>query len=65
VATIQQYLRAQLIDDMHLAISPVLLGRGEALLAGVDLPALGYRCSEHVATPAATHVRLTRKQEFQ
>jgi dihydrofolate reductase len=61
VATIQQYLRARLIDAMHLAISPVLLGRGEALLAGIDLPALGYRCTEHVATPAATHVVVTKE----
>jgi dihydrofolate reductase len=61
VATIQQYLRARLIDAMHLAISPVLLGRGEALLAGIDLPALGYRCTEHVTTPAATHVVLTKE----
>ena len=60
VATIRQYLRAGLVDEMHLAISPVLLGRGEALLAGIDLPELGYRVSEHVATPDATHVVLTR-----
>jgi len=60
VATIRQYLRARLIDEMHLAISPVLLGRGEALWAGIDLPALGYRCTEHVATSGATHVVLTR-----
>jgi len=60
VATIRQYLRARLIDEMHLALSPVLLGRGEALCAGIDLPALGYRCTEHVATSSATHVVLTR-----
>jgi dihydrofolate reductase len=60
VATIQQYLRARLVDEMHLAISPVVLGRGEALLAGIDLPELGYRVSEHVATPGATHVVLTK-----
>jgi dihydrofolate reductase len=60
VATIRQYLRAQLVDEMHLAISPVLLGRGEALLAGIDLPALGYRCTDHVATSAATHVVITK-----
>ncbi len=41
---------------MHLAISPVLLGRGEHLLGGLDLTALGYRCVEHVPTPDATHV---------
>lgn len=60
VSTIQQYLRAKLIDEMHVAISPVLLGSGEALFAGIDLPALGYRVSEHVTTPNATHVVLMR-----
>jgi len=59
VATIQQYLRAALIDEMHLAISPVLLGSGEHLLAGVDAVTLGYKCTEHVATPSATHVVLS------
>jgi len=59
-ATIRQYLRARLVDDMHVAISPVLLGSGEALLAGIDLPALGYRVSEHVATANATHVVFAR-----
>jgi dihydrofolate reductase len=60
VATIRQYLRAGLIDELHLAISPVLLGSGEHLLAGIDLPALGYRCSEHVGSGKATHVVLSR-----
>jgi dihydrofolate reductase len=60
VQTIRQYLRAGLVDRMHLAFSPVLLGSGEHLLSGVDLPALGYRVAEHVATEAATHVVLTR-----
>jgi dihydrofolate reductase len=60
VSTIRQYLQAGLVDDMHLAISPVLLGRGEALLAGIDLPALGFRVTEHVATASATHVVLTK-----
>ena len=59
-ATIRQYLRAGLIDEMHLAISPVLLGAGEHLFAGIDVRALGYRVSEHVQTPGATHVVLTR-----
>lgn len=54
--TIRQYLQARLVDEMHLAISPVLLGSGEHLLAGVDVPKLGYRCVEHVPTPNATHV---------
>jgi dihydrofolate reductase len=60
VATIRQYLRAGLIDELHLAISPVLLGSGEHLLADINLPALGYRCTEHVASPRATHVVLSR-----
>ena len=60
VATIRQYLVAGLVDEMHLAVSPVLLGRGEALLAGIDLAALGFRVAEHVPTPAATHVVLRR-----
>jgi dihydrofolate reductase len=60
VATIQQYLRAGLIDEMHLAIAPVLLGSGEPLFAGIDASTLGYRCTEHVPTPNATHVVLTR-----
>jgi dihydrofolate reductase len=62
VATIRQYLGAGLVDEMHLAISPVLLGRGEHLFAGLDLPRLGYVRSEHVATANATHVVLTRKR---
>ena len=61
VATIQQYLRAGLVDEMHLAISPIVLGSGERLFAGVDAAALGYHCSEHVPTANATHVVLTRK----
>jgi dihydrofolate reductase len=60
VATIQQFLRARLIDDMHLAISPVLLGSGERLFADLDAAELGYRCVEHVATDKATHVILRR-----
>lgn len=58
VATIQQYLRAGLVDEMHLAISPVLLGSGEHLFAGIDALKLGYQCTEHVPTPGATHVVL-------
>jgi dihydrofolate reductase len=60
VATIQQYLRAGLIDEMHLAISPILLGSGEALLAGIDLPGLGFKCTEHAGTEKAMHVVLSR-----
>jgi dihydrofolate reductase len=61
VATIQQYLRAALIDELHLAIAPVLLGSGERLLADIDLVKLGYRCTEHVGTRLATHVVLSRR----
>ena len=60
VATIRQYLQAGLIDELHLAISPVLLGSGEHLLAGIDLLKLGYKISEHTTTPGATHVVLTK-----
>jgi len=60
IATIRQYLQAGLIDRMHLAISPVLLGRGEALLNGIDLPALGFACTEHHPSPNATHVVLQK-----
>jgi dihydrofolate reductase len=59
-ATIRQYLAAGLVDEMHLAITPVVLGRGEPLLAGLDLARLGYRCTEHVATADAMHVVLAR-----
>ncbi len=62
VATIRQYLRAALIDELHLAIAPVLLGHGEHLLSGIDLRALGYACVEHVAGErAATHVILRKR----
>jgi len=61
VATIREYLRAALIDEMHLAITPVLLGTGEHLLHGIDMVALGFECVEHVGTPNATHVVLRRK----
>jgi len=60
VATVRQYLQAGLIDELHVAISPVVLGGGESLFAGLDLVQLGYKVSEHVTTPAATHVVLTR-----
>ena len=61
VATIRAYLGAALIDEMHLAISPVLLGTGEHLLSGLDLPELGYRVTEHVPSAAATHIVLTKQ----
>ena len=61
VATIRQYLQARLIDEMHLAVSPVLLGSGESLLAGIDLPKLGYEVVEHVPSEKAIHVVLARR----
>jgi dihydrofolate reductase len=60
VSTIRQYLQAGLIDEMHLAFSPVLLGRGEALFAGIDLLAAGFSCAEHVNTANAMHVVLRK-----
>ena len=45
-----------MIDELHIAVSPVLLGRGEHLFGGVDLVSLGYECAEQVGTPHATHV---------
>src|SRR5262245_2186756 len=60
VSTLRQYLSAGLIDEMHVAIAPILLGSGEHLFAGMDMPKLGYRCSEHVATADATHVVLKK-----
>ncbi len=60
VATVRQYLQAGLLDEMHLAISPTLLGSGEALLTGIDLLQHGFRVTEHVASPHASHVVLTK-----
>jgi dihydrofolate reductase len=61
VSTIRQYLQARLIDDMHVAISPMFLGNGEHLFSSLDLPALGYVCAEHIATPYATHIVLRKE----
>jgi dihydrofolate reductase len=60
VSTVRQYLKARLVDEMHLAISPALLGSGEHLLAGLDLPALGYVCSRHLNSEKASHGFVTR-----
>lgn len=60
VSTVRQYLQAGLIDELHLAFSPVLLGRGEAVFEGLDLPALGYGVIETAPTALATHVVLSR-----
>ena len=61
VATIQQYLRARLIDEVHLAFCPILLGSGENLFSGIDMTALGYKCTEHVSTEHAMHVVMTKE----
>jgi dihydrofolate reductase len=60
VATVREYLLAGLIDEMHLAIAPALLGKGEHLLSGIDTVSLGYKCTEHAASDKATHVVLTK-----
>jgi dihydrofolate reductase len=60
VATIRQYLAAGLIDEMHLAIAPALLGRGVNLFAGIDAVSLGYKCTQHVASENATHIVITK-----
>ena len=60
VATVRQYLAAKLIDEMHLVIAPALLGRGENLLAGIDMVSLGYKCTEHASSEHAAHIVLTR-----
>jgi dihydrofolate reductase len=60
VATLRQYLQAGLVDEMHLAVTPILLGSGEHLLAGLDLPALGYTCTESVPSAKAVHYIVSR-----
>jgi dihydrofolate reductase len=60
VSTIRQYLQAGLVDSLHLAFAPVLLGQGEALLPGIDLRALGFSVTAHEATDYATHIILTK-----
>lgn len=62
VSTIRQFLEARLIDELHVAIAPRLLGSGEHLFHGIDLPALGYECSEHVPSADATHIVLTLRR---
>jgi dihydrofolate reductase len=60
VDTVRQYLRAGHVDEIHYAVSPVLLGRGEAMFTGIDLRAMGYRVTAHTATELATHIVLAR-----
>jgi len=61
VATIREYLRARLVDEMHLAYAPVLLGSGECLLAGMDLPALGYQVKANIKTANSLHVTIVKQ----
>jgi dihydrofolate reductase len=61
VATVREYLEAGLIDELHLAIRPVLLGSGESVFSGIDLHALGYECAKSVAGERATHVFLRKR----
>ncbi len=61
VSTVQQYLRARVIDAMHLAVAPVFLGAGENLFAGLDLRTLGYACVDRVSTPGAVHLTVQRQ----
>ena len=61
VSTVRQYLQARVIDELHLALGPVFMGRGENLWQGIDLPALGYECTEVIPGERATHLILRRK----
>jgi dihydrofolate reductase len=61
VATVREYLRAGLVDELHLAVRPVLLGAGESLFQGLDLRALGYQCDPPVAGERATHMVLRKR----
>jgi dihydrofolate reductase len=61
VATIRECLRDGLVDELHLAYAPVLLGSGECLLAGMDLPTLGYHVTSYVATVSVMHVLIAKK----
>jgi dihydrofolate reductase len=60
VSTVKQYLAAGLIDELHFAVAPVVLGRGEAMFSGIDLPALGFRVTEKAASEFATHIVLRK-----
>jgi dihydrofolate reductase len=59
-STIRQYLKAGLVDEMHLAVAPILLGSGEHLLADIDLLALGYTIKKWVASGEATHYTIAK-----
>jgi len=61
VSTVRQYVARRLVDELHLAVSPVMLGRGESLFEGLDWRSLGYRCTDRVSTEKATHLVLQRQ----
>jgi dihydrofolate reductase len=63
VSVIREYLKSALVDEMHLAIAPILLGSGEHLLRDIDLVKLGYHCVEHVPSTKATHVVMRKKTQ--
>jgi dihydrofolate reductase len=60
VSTVRQYLKAGLIDEIHLTIAPVALGHGEAMFTGIDLPGLGFRVTEKAPSEFATHIVLSK-----
>lgn len=61
VSTIRQYLQAGLLDELHIAQSPVFLGAGESLFGGLDMPALGYELKDRICTDKATHLMLEKR----
>ncbi|MCB0281252.1 MAG: dihydrofolate reductase [Calditrichaeota bacterium] len=63
VSTIRQYLQAGLIDELHIAISPVFLGKGEHLFNGLNMHSLGYDCAEHKPGDKATHIILKKDKQ--
>ena len=63
VSTVRQYLRAGLVDELHFVVTPVVFGRGEPMFEGIDLPGLGFRATEHIATELATHIVLGREEK--
>jgi multidrug efflux pump subunit AcrA (membrane-fusion protein) len=61
VATVRQYVQARLVDELHFAVRPVLLGAGEHLFHGLDWRALGYECTKYVGGERAAHIVLRRQ----
>jgi dihydrofolate reductase len=60
VSTVRQFMQERLVDELHIAIAPILLGSGESLFAGMNVAALGYKCIQHVPTENATHIVLAK-----